>query len=372
MTTELYPRERPGLVRDAAAEAGLGAVLLTPGPDLRYVIGYDAKELERLTCLVVPAEGEPFLVVPRLELPAAQASPDRLPRARAGPLGRDRRPYGLVAAPAAAGVAHGRGRRPDVGAMALRFRAAMPDAEQVSAGSVLRGAADAQERRRGRGAAQRRARRSTGSTPRPASGCEPGRTEREVGRDIAEAILAEGHARVDFVIVGSGPNGASPHHELVRPGDPAPASRWSSTSAGRCRAATARTPPATTAWASRPPSTATYYAVLEEAQRAAREAVRPGVAPEAVDAAARDVITAAGYGEHFFHRTGHGIGLETHEEPYIVAGNREPLEPGMAFSSRAGHLPPGRHGARIEDIVVCTEDGHEAVNATERGLVVIE
>jgi Xaa-Pro aminopeptidase len=114
-----------------------------------------------------------------------------------------------------------------------------------------------------------------------------------------------------------------------------------------------------------------YYEVLHEAQLAACEAVRPGVTPEAVDAAARDIIAAAGYGEFFVHRTGHGIGLETHEEPYIVAGNTEPLEAGMAFSIEPG-IYPGAHGARIEDIVVCTEAGHERMNLVDRGLVVID
>jgi Xaa-Pro aminopeptidase len=120
-----------------------------------------------------------------------------------------------------------------------------------------------------------------------------------------------------------------------------------------------------------PADYAAYYAVLEEAQRASCEAVRPGATPEAVDAAGRDVIAAAGHGEHFFHRTGHGIGLESHEDPYLVAGNREPLEPGMAFSIEPG-IYPGPHGARIEDIVVCTEDGFEPMNVTERGLVVVD
>ena len=111
--------------------------------------------------------------------------------------------------------------------------------------------------------------------------------------------------------------------------------------------------------------------MLQEAQAAARAAVRPGVTPEAVDAAARDIIAAAGYGEQFIHRTGHGIGLETHEDPYIVAGNTEPLEAGMAFSVEPG-IYPGAHGARIEDIVVCTPGGHESVNAVTRDLIVVD
>ncbi len=115
---------------------------------------------------------------------------------------------------------------------------------------------------------------------------------------------------------------------------------------------------------------ARYYQVLREAQEAACAAVRPGIRAEAVDAVARDAITAAGHGEHFTHRTGHGIGLETHEDPYIVTGNTEKLEPGMAFSVEPG-IYPGPHGARIEDIVVCTADGHLRLNNASRDLIVV-
>ncbi len=106
-----------------------------------------------------------------------------------------------------------------------------------------------------------------------------------------------------------------------------------------------------------PAEFAAYYEVVQAAQQAAVAAVRPGVPAESVDAAARDVITAAGYGEAFMHRTGHGIGVETHEDPYMVAGNTRPLEPGMAFCVEPGIYLAGRHGARIEDIVVVTETG---------------
>jgi Xaa-Pro aminopeptidase len=198
-----------------------------------------------------------------------------------------------------------------------------------------------------------------------------GRTEREVGRDIAEAILAEGHVTVDFVIVGSGPNGASPHHELsdrvIEPGDPVVVDIGGTTHAGYCsdetRVYAVGEPPA---------EFREYYDVLQEAQQAAVDAVRPGVTAEAIDVAARSVIEDAGYGEHFVHRTGHGIGLETHEEPYIVSGNTLRLEPGMAFSIEPGIYVAGSHGARIEDIVICTEDGVESLNKRPHDLVVLE
>jgi Xaa-Pro aminopeptidase len=121
----------------------------------------------------------------------------------------------------------------------------------------------------------------------------------------------------------------------------------------------------------RPPAElAAYYPVLRDAQEAACAAVKPGVSAEAIDAAARGPIRAAGFGQHFFHRTGHGIGLETHEDPYIVAGNAEPLEAGMAFSVEPG-IYPGPHGARIEDIVVCTDRGSERLNHATRELIVV-
>jgi len=115
-----------------------------------------------------------------------------------------------------------------------------------------------------------------------------------------------------------------------------------------------------------------YYGALQEAQQLATQHVRPGVTCESVDAVARDHLTQAGWGEHFIHRTGHGIGLETHEEPYIVTGNTLPLEPGFAFSIEPGVYLPGRHGARIEDIVVCGDDGPVPLNTRPRSLVVLD
>jgi Xaa-Pro aminopeptidase len=199
----------------------------------------------------------------------------------------------------------------------------------------------------------------------------PGISEREAGRAIATAILDEGHVTVDFVIVGSGPNGASPHHEvsdrLLQPGDAVVIDIGGTTAEGYCsdctRMYTLGEPPA---------DFVDYFQVLHAAQIAACQHARPGVSAESVDAAARDVITAGGYGDAFIHRTGHGIGVESHEEPYIVTGNDRLLEAGMAFSIEPGIYLPGRHGARIEDIVVTTDDGIERLNTTDRDYVVLE
>ncbi len=253
---------------------------------------------------------------------------------------------------------------------ALRFRAAMPAAEQVAAGPVLaelrmrKSAAEVELLREAAGAIDR-------VHTRMGEWLRPGRTEAEVGRDIAAAMLAEGHTTADFVIVASGPNGASPHHEtsdrVIAAGDPVVVDIGGTTAAGYCSDST-RT------YAAGEPSEEfrTAYSALQAAQEAAVAHVRPGVTAESVDAAARSVLEAAGLGEYFIHRTGHGIGLETHEEPYIVAGNTLPLEPGMAFSVEPGFYLAGRHGARIEDIVVTTADGVEALNRRPHELVILD
>ncbi|HTS96233.1 MAG TPA: Xaa-Pro peptidase family protein [Streptosporangiaceae bacterium] len=368
----LYPPGRLELAAAAARDAGLAALLLTPGPDLRYLTGYDAHQLERLTCLAVPAApggGAPFLVVPRLELPAAQASP-------AGGLGLEiipweetDDPYALVAA--RLGLAGGRVGLSDRmwALMVLGLRDALPGTGQALASTALR------ELRVSKTPAEIAALRAAGEAidrvhARVPGWLRAGRTERQVAADIADAIIEEGHSRVDFTIVGSGPNAASPHHEVsdrkLGRGDAVVVDIGGTMPSGYCSDCTR-----TYVIGTPPPEFAAYYRVLQDAQQAACAAVRPGVSAEAVDAAAREPITAAGYGDYFVHRTGHGIGLECHEDPYIVSGNAEPLRPGMAFSIEPG-IYPGPHGARIEDIVVCTEQGCERLNQASRELVCVD
>ena len=251
-------------------------------------------------------------------------------------------------------------------AKVLALRDAMPAADQRPGGQVLR------ELRMRKSPAEVAALRAAGAAidavhAQVPQWLKPGRTEAEVGRDIADAIMAAGHAAVDFTIVGSGPNGASPHHELsdrvIRVGEPVVVDIGGTMPSGYCSDSTR-----TYAVGEPEPDFLALYEVLQAAQEAACQWARPGVTCASVDAAARDVIEAAGYGEQFLHRTGHGIGLETHEEPYIVAGNERVLEPGMAFSIEPGIYVEGRHGARIEDIVVVTEDGAERLNLTPREL----
>jgi Xaa-Pro aminopeptidase len=250
----------------------------------------------------------------------------------------------------------------------LRFRDAFPGARQVLASTVL---ADLRVRKSVvEVAALREAGAAIDRVHAQVPGwLKPGLTERQVGTKIAEAILAEGHVQVDFVIVGSGPNAASPHHEVsdrvLLEGDVVVVDIGGTMESGYCSDCTR-----TYAIGEPPAEFAAYYGVLQQAQEAACQSARPGVSAESVDAAARDIIADAGYGEWFIHRTGHGIGLETHEDPYIVSGNATPLAPGMAFSVEPG-IYPGPHGARIEDIVVCTDDGHERLNNAPRGLIVV-
>jgi Xaa-Pro aminopeptidase len=357
----------------ATDAAGIDALVITPSADLRYLVGYDALPLERLTALIVPALGDPVLLVPRLEQPAALAS-----GAGDSVTVVSHEESDDAFAMAATIIADAIGRPAQTVAVAdrmwaeqvLRLRDVMPQADQVAAGQVMRPLRlhkqpDEVDSLRRAGQAIDRVHSRMGEWLRP------GRTEAEVGRDIADAIIAEGHLQVNFVIVASGPNGASPHHQLsnrvIQAGDPVVVDIGGSMPDGYCSDCTR-----TYIAGGRPPADfADYYAVLVQAQQASCASVRPGVSAQSVDAAARDVIAAAGYGELFIHRTGHGIGLEEHEEPWIIAGNATLLAPGMCFSIEPGIYATGRHGARIEDIVVVTDDGMERLDTIERDLVVL-
>jgi Xaa-Pro aminopeptidase len=366
--------DRVRAARENAEELGIDLVVVTPGSDLRYLCGYHAHAMERLTALVVPRRGEPLLVVPRLEAPMVAAGP-------AGGLELDLLawdetddPFALLADQATARLGTAP-TRVAVGARtwaehALGVQRALPSAALELAGPVVdrlrmvKSPAEVEELALA-GAAIDRVHARVGEWLRV------GRTEAAIGADIAAAILEEGHAGVDFTIVGSGPNGASPHHELsgrtVVAGDVVVVDIGGETATGYRSDCTRTYVVGGEATA----EVREWYAVLQAAQEAATAAVRPGVPAERIDAVARDLITQAGWGEQFIHRTGHGIGLDTHESPYIVAGNDLPLEPGMAFSVEPGIYLAGTVGARIEDIVVCTDDGVRTLNERPRGLTVL-
>ncbi|MEP6468366.1 MAG: Xaa-Pro peptidase family protein [Chloroflexota bacterium] len=360
-------------LRDVAAEAasrGLGALLITPSPDYAYLLGYRAPALERLTCLVLPAAGMPSLVLPRLE--------EALARHELGDLAESVEllswdetddPFHLVR-----GLLEGMTGRVGVqdqmwARFVLRLRAELDPLELVEAGpsiAALRRLKSPEEVDRLRGAAAAADAAMEKITAERLSG----RSEAEVSGRINELLVSAGHQTADFAIVASGPNSASPHHvpgeRVIAPGD-AIVLDIGGTRGGYC-SDTSRT-----AFVGEPPADfVALYEVLRGAQAAACEVVAPGVSAEAVDAAARQAITDAGYGEQFIHRTGHGIGMETHEEPYLVSGNDEPLQEGCAFSVEPGIYVDGLWGARIEDIVVCTDAGGERLNKSSRELYLVD
>jgi Xaa-Pro aminopeptidase len=362
-------RDRMRRAAAEAAERGLDALLVTPSPDYLYLLGYRAPAMERLTCLVIPADGDPTLVLPRLEEPLA--------RHELGDLASDLDlvPWDETDDPFRI-VQRGLGGVLRVGVQdqmwarfVLRLRAALDPAELVEAGpsmSALRAVKTAEEidRLRAAAAAADEAMRAIAAEPLT------GRTEGEVSGRIREHLLAAGHDEAGFAIVASGPNAASPHHTAgdrrIGAGD-AIVIDIGGVRDGYC-SDTSRT-----AFVGTPdPEFVALYEVLREAQRAACDAVRPGVPAAEIDAVARDIITEAGFGEAFMHRTGHGIGLETHEEPYLVSSNHAPLVPGHAFSVEPGIYIRDRWGARIEDIVICTEAGGERLNTSTTGLLLVE
>ncbi|WP_240437811.1 M24 family metallopeptidase [Sciscionella marina] len=347
--------------RDLARERGVDALLVTPGPDLRYLIGAGGESHERLTCLVLPVDRDPVLVVPKLE----HAGYGELPvAARTWIDGED--PHALVAdlAGNAATVALADA-MPAMHVLPLGQR--LPGARQVLAAPILR------ELRMRKDETEIAELASVGAAidrvhTRVPEVLRAGRTEAEVGADIEALIVAEGHESAAFVIVGSGPNGASPHHEVsqrrIEPGDFVVVDIGGPNPAGYNSDSTR-----TYVVGEPAPERAEIYEVLRRAQQAAVDAVRPGATAESIDAAARSIIAEAGYGKRFIHRTGHGIGLDVHEEPYIVEGNGLELAEGMAFSVEPGVYFAGEWGARIEDIVLVTADGVRALNNRPHELV---
>ena len=358
---------------EVAAAAGLDALFIGVGSDLRYLAGYAAMPLERLTVLVVRPGHDPVLVVPRLERGAAEAGV-RTPLEIATWDETDD-PYALAASGAEAP------RRVALSdtmlAMhVLRLQATLGrDVEYSLASAVLRDlrmVKDADEIALLRLAA-RAADRVVGQI---ATGRLVGRTEADVAREVRERLIAEGHDDAHFAIVGSGPNSASPHHEasdrVIGAGEPIVLDIGGTV--GGYGSDITRTLWVTGGDPAAGPDERFrhLFAVLHGAQEAATRAVRPGIACAAIDTAARAPIEAEGYGEAFFHRTGHGIGLDGHEDPYIIGGNDLPLGAGMAFSVEPGIYLPGVYGARIEDIVVCGEDGPIVLNDAPRALYVVE
>jgi Xaa-Pro aminopeptidase len=349
-------------VRAALRAAGLDALMVGPSADFRYLTGYETMPMERLTMLVLPADGEARIVTPAFE---ASLAPEGL-GIEIDPWGETDDPIARAADALPAGA-----RRIAAGdqldAMFLLPLQARVDAEWVLGCEVMRPlrmvkAADEIAALAEAGAAIDRA---IGRVPEL---LRAGVTEQELAFELDRAIRDEGHEQTDFTDIGSGPNGASPHHSFG-PRPVAPGDALVVDIGGRMPTGYRSDITRTFALGDPGDEFLELYAVLEAAQTAGRSAVRPGATCESVDAACRAVIADAGYGELFIHRTGHGIGLDVHEDPYIVEGESTLLEPGMVFSIEPGIYVPGRFGARVEDIVVVTDDGCRELNAADRSLV---
>jgi Xaa-Pro aminopeptidase len=363
--------------RARMAELDVDVLLLSVGPDLPYLTGYTAMPLERLTMLVLPRHDVATLVVPRLERPRVSERPE-LFAVEAWDETDD--PVALVAQLASVG---GRPRRAAIGdrtwaRFLVDLLAAMPGTEFRRGSEVtgpLRAVKDA-----GEVAALRRAAAAADRVAAQLQAGEiglVGRTEAEVSADIGRRLRAEGHDAVNFAIVAAGEHAASPHHHpgprVIEAGEvvlcdfggtyPGPDGVGYCSDITRCVWTGGTDPPA---------EFRDLYTVLQLAQQAAVEAAAVGAACEDVDAVARRLIDEGGYGDHFVHRTGHGIGIEEHEDPYIVAGNCEALVAGHAFSIEPGIYVEGRWGARIEDIVVAGDAGPDSLNAVPHDLVIVD
>ena len=356
--------ERLARARARMGELGIDALLCSVGPDLPYLTGYEAMPLERLTMLVVPRDGEAVLVVPALEAPRVEPHPDVFAI----------EPWGETDDPISRVVAHAAGAR-DIAIgdhtwsrFVLALQDAMPHAHFRNATEVtgpLRVVKDAAEVEALRAAAHVVDDIARTMRDRPFAG----RTEREVHRELVERMLDGGHQRANFAIVAAGPNAASPHHDptdrVIAPGEVVLCD-FGGTRDGYCSDITRMfhvgDPPAEVRDA---------YDALVVAQEAGVRAAMVGTTCEAVDAAARGVLTDAGLGAAFVHRTGHGIGVEAHEDPYVVAGNTTRLVPGHAFSVEPGVYLPTRFGLRLEDIVVATDAGPDRLNLAPRDLAVV-
>jgi Xaa-Pro aminopeptidase len=346
------------------ADLGIDTLLLSVGPDLPYLTGYTAMPLERLTMLVVPRDESATLVVPGLEAPRVVEQPDVFTV----------EPWGETDDPIARVVA--RAGRPAVVAVGdhtwarfvLALEAAMPDARFTASHPVtapLRAVKDDSEVTALQAAADAVDAIAVTMRRRPFAG----RTEHDVHRELVERMLDAGHEAANFAIVASGPNAASPHHDpahrVITDGDIVLCD-FGGTMAGYCSDITRMFVVGEPA-----PEVADAYAALVEAQEAGVQAAVVGARCEDVDAAAREVLRAAGLADAFVHRTGHGIGLEAHEDPYVVEGNATPLAAGHAFSIEPGVYLPGRFGLRLEDIVVATTAGPRRLNDAPRDLCVV-
>ena len=366
-TAEDYQVRMERVVTDAV-DAGLdGGVLVTPGPDLVWLTGYQPTAItERLTVLVLAPDRQPTLLAPLLERPDAEAA--------AGAAALTLRDWSDGSDPYAVAA----GLLDPAGSYAVSDSAwamHLLGLQEVLPGTRYRAMTRALPMLRAVKDDNELARLAAAGAAADATFLEvlgvrfAGRRESEVASDLAALLRQFGHEQVDFTVVGSGPNGANPHHEagerVIEEGDAVVldfGGLMNGYGSDTTRTVSVGDPS---------PELVRVHGIVREAQQAAFEAVRPGVPCQEIDRVARTVITAAGYGEQFIHRTGHGIGVTTHEPPYLVEGELQPLEPGMCFSIEPGIYLGGRFGVRIEDIVTVTADGGVRLNTTDHALAVV-
>jgi len=351
---------------ERTAALGAAALVVGPSPDLAYLTGYDPTPLERPTLLVVRPERRPALVVPMLERPLAAEAPSAgLLELLAWRDGDD--PYELTGALLRAGPVLVSDRI--WGVHVLAMQSAAPGHAWWSAAPAI-GAMRARKDVEELAALRRAGAAADAALTDLLRGRLIGRREVDVAEELAEHLVAHGHAIAAFTIVASGPNAASPHHEpteRVLSAGEALVLDFGGVLDGYYSDTTR-----TVALGEASDRLRQVHEIVRTAQAAATDAVRPGAPIAAVDLAARRVIDSAGYGERFFHRTGHGIGLEVHEPPYASQDDPTILEPGMTFSIEPGIYLDAEFGVRIEDIVAVTPDGVEALNVSTRELLVCD
>ncbi|MFJ4774244.1 aminopeptidase P family protein [Streptomyces uncialis] len=360
-------RARMDRAARAAADAGLAGIVVAPGPDLVWLTGYRPTAVtERLTALVLAPGRDPVLVVPTLEAPDA-AKAVGAPALTLRDWTDGKNPYDVTAP-----LLDPRGRfgiSDNAWSMhLLGLQSTLPDTSYVSLTRslpMLRAVKDTAELERltAAGAAADATYEEIREVP------FAGRKETDVAGDLADLLRHFGHEQVDFTVVGSGPNGADPHHEaddrVIRQGD------MVVLDFGGLKHGYGSDTSRTVHVGDPGVVERTVHDIVRAAQEAGFQAVRPGVACQEIDRAARAYITDAGYGDFFIHRTGHGIGVTTHEPPYMIEGEEQPLVPGMCFSVEPGIYLPGRFGVRIEDIVTVTEDGGRRLNDTAREMAIV-
>jgi Xaa-Pro aminopeptidase len=354
-------------LRAAMGELDIDCLLVGPSTDMVYLIDFPVRQSERMTILVLPREGEPRLVMPGFELDRIASTPPLFQPA-SWEDGDD--PAPLLASLLPNG---GDGVTVAVGGQMfthffLRIRDAAPDARFVSGDDVLE---PARMRKTPYEVAALRAASEAADSVFEEVLALPlaGMTERELLAEIHRLLLEKGHDTIGGGIVGAGPNGAAPHHHVserrLEQGDAVVIDF------GGVRA-NYRSDITRTFHVGEPNGDfRSVYDLVNEANDAGFEAVKPGVTAAEIDARTRSHIADAGYGPQFLHRTGHGIGLDGHEAPYLVRGDETVLEEGMTFSIEPGIYLEGRFGVRIEDIVVVTATGAERLNRCTHELQVV-